>query len=83
MFSPKGNWIAYQSDRSGRPEVYVQPYPGTGGRRRISSDGGTEPLWARDGKEIFFRNEDKMMVVAIDTRDDFGRSIDVKLRGGR
>ena len=74
MFSPNGNWIAYHSDRSGRFEVYVQPYPGTGGRRRISSDGGTEPLWARDGKEIFFRNEDKLMVVAIDTSEGFQHS---------
>ena len=82
MFSPKGNWIAYQSDRSGRPEVYVQPYPGTGGRRRISSDGGTEPLWARDGKEIFFRNEDKMMVVAIDTSEGFQHSAPRELFSG-
>ena len=49
MFSPYGRWLAYVSDESGRDEVYVRPYPGPGGRRQISPNGGTEPLWAPSG----------------------------------
>ena len=44
-FSPDGRWIAYVSDESGRPEIFVQPYPGPGGKRQISTEGGTEPVW--------------------------------------
>jgi eukaryotic-like serine/threonine-protein kinase len=64
-FSPDGNWLAYASDESGRYEIYVQPYPGPGGKWQISTDGGTEPRWARNG-EIFYRSGDKMM--AVDTK---------------
>jgi len=55
-FSPDGNWIAYGSDASGGWEVYVQPYPGPGGVVRVSTDGGTEPLWAPSGQELFYRD---------------------------
>jgi eukaryotic-like serine/threonine-protein kinase len=55
-FSPDGHWIAYVSDESGRLEVYVQPFPVSQGRWQISNEGGTEPLWARDGKELFYRS---------------------------
>ena len=61
-FSPDGHWLAYASDESGRYEIYVQPYPGLGSKWQISTEGGTEPRWARDG-EIFYRNGDKMMAV--------------------
>jgi eukaryotic-like serine/threonine-protein kinase len=67
-FSPDGRWIAYQSDESGRDEVYVTPYPGPGGRSRVSTDGGSEPVWSRDGRELFFKSGGKMMSVAIETR---------------
>jgi serine/threonine-protein kinase len=53
-FSPDGHWLAYVSDESGRDEVYVQPYPGPGPRTRISSDGGSQPAWARKGHELFY-----------------------------
>ncbi|MDA2938462.1 protein kinase, partial [Acidobacteria bacterium AH-259-A15] len=67
-FSPDGRWLAYQSNESGRDEVYVTAYPDpAGGRWQISTDGGTEPLWARSGKELFYRNGDKLMAVQIDT----------------
>ena len=56
-FSPDGKWIAYNSDESGRPEVYVQPYPATGAKWRVSKDGGTRPRWRRDGKEIYWLTE--------------------------
>jgi serine/threonine protein kinase len=64
-FSPDGRWLAYASDESGRYEIYVQPYPGRGGKWQISTEGGTEPRWARNG-EIFYRSGMKMM--AVDTR---------------
>ena len=68
MFSPNGRFIAYVSDESGQSEVYVQPYPSTSGvAPRISSEGGTEPVWARDGKEIYYRSDSAMMVVQITT----------------
>jgi serine/threonine-protein kinase len=64
-FSPDGHWLAYMSDESGRNEIYVQPYPGPGAKLQISIDGGTEPTWNPSGRELFFRNGDKMMVADI------------------
>jgi len=69
-FSPDGRWLAYASDESGRYEIYVQPYPGPGGKWQISTDGGTEPVWARNG-ELFYRNGDKMMAVETNTKSTF------------
>jgi len=66
MFSPDGRWLAYVSNESGRDEVYVQPYPGPGGKQIISTEGGTEPVWAQDGRELFYRQQDQMMVVALE-----------------
>ena len=51
--SPDGKWMAYTSDVSGRYEVYVQPFPGLGGKWQISKDGGRGAAWSRDGREIF------------------------------
>ncbi|HYU90931.1 MAG TPA: protein kinase [Gemmatimonadales bacterium] len=62
--SPDGHWVAYVSNESGRLEVYVRPFPGPGGRWQVSLDGGTEPLWAASGRELFYRNGTKMMVAA-------------------
>src|SRR5262245_15589945 len=53
-FSPDGHWLAYVSAESGRNEVYVQAYPGPGGKIRISMEGGHSPVWARNGRELFF-----------------------------
>jgi Tol biopolymer transport system component/predicted Ser/Thr protein kinase len=69
-FSPDGRWLAYASDESGRYEVYVQPYPGPGGKWQISTEGGTEPVWARNG-ELFYRNGEKVMVVETNLRPSF------------
>jgi serine/threonine-protein kinase len=69
-FSPDGRWLAYASNESGREEVYVQPFPGPGGKLQISTDGGGDPVWARSG-ELFYRNGDKMMAVEIDTQSAF------------
>jgi serine/threonine-protein kinase len=53
-FSPDGHWLAFVSRESGRDEVYVQPYPGPGPRRQISTDGGHSPAWSRNGRELFY-----------------------------
>ena len=54
QFSPDGRWIAYRTNESGRDEIYVQAFPGPGGRARVSTEGGMQPRWRRDGKELFF-----------------------------
>jgi Tol biopolymer transport system component len=54
QFSPDGRWLAYTSNESGRPEVYVQPFPGPGGKWQVSKDGGFAPIWASDGSTIYF-----------------------------
>jgi len=71
MFSPDGHWIAYLSNESGRNQIYVQPYPGPGGKFQVSTDGGSEPMWARSGRELFYRNSDKMMAVDVTTQPAF------------
>ena len=70
-FSTDGHWLAYVSDESGRFEIYVQPYPGPGGKYQISTDGGTEPVWNPKGKELFYRSGNKMMAVDITTQPGF------------
>ena len=70
-FSPDGRLLAYISDESGRYEIYVQSYPGPGGKWQISTEGGTEPAWNRNGRELFFRSGDKMMAVDIATQSGF------------
>ena len=70
-FSPDGRWLAYGSDESGRPEIYVRPFPGPGGKTQISTDGGVQPVWARSGRELFYRNADKMMAAAIEANPAF------------
>jgi serine/threonine protein kinase/Tol biopolymer transport system component len=70
-FSPDGRWLAYISDESGRFEIYVQPYPGPGGKWQISTEGGTEPMWNPSGRELFYRSGNKMMAVDISTQPSF------------
>jgi serine/threonine-protein kinase len=70
-FSPDGRWLAYVSDESGRYEIYVQPYPGPGGKWQISTEGGREPVWNPNGRELFYRSGDKMMAVDITTQPSF------------
>jgi hypothetical protein len=66
QFSPDGKWIAYQSDESGRFEIYVQPFTGPGGKSQISTDGGAQVRWRRDGKELFYIGLDnRLMAVPI------------------
>ena len=70
-FSPDGHWLAYVSNEFGQNEIYVQPYPGPGGKRQISTEGGTEPVWNPNGRELFYRSGDRMMSVEIATQPTF------------
>ena len=70
-FSPDGHWMAYTSDESGHSEVYVQPYPGPGGKWQISADGGMEPMWNPNGRELFYRSGRKMMAVEVASQPGF------------
>ena len=63
--------MAYNSNESGRNEIYVRPYPGPGGQTKISSDGGIEPAWSPDGREIFYRSSDSFMAVPVRVSPDF------------
>ncbi len=72
-FSPDGRYIAYESDETGRSQLYVQAYPGPGGKRQVSTEGGFDARWSRTGREILYRAGDraeKMMVVEIETRPE-------------
>jgi Tol biopolymer transport system component len=68
-FSPDGKWVGYQSNESGRFEVYVRPFPGPGGQSQVSTGGGNSPRWRKDGKEIYYIAPDlKLMAVAVATQ---------------
>jgi len=72
QFSPDGKWIAYASDESGTSQVYVQAFPMQSGRVSISTAGGTQPRWRRDGKELFYLAPDrKLMVVTVNAGTTF------------
>jgi serine/threonine protein kinase/Tol biopolymer transport system component len=73
QFSPDAHWMAYASDESGQMQVYVRPFPGPDRRWQVSPRGGTQPSWSRNGKEIFYRVGNKMMVV------DVSGSVDLTL----
>jgi serine/threonine-protein kinase len=64
-FSPDGRWIAYTSNESGRYEVYVRPFPGPGQKQLVSVDGGMEPRWRGDGRELYYRAGDAVMVAEV------------------
>lgn len=67
--SPDGRWLAYVSDGSGREEVYVQPFPGTGARRQVSVGGGVSPVWARSGEELFYLSREYLVAAEVESRD--------------
>ena len=64
--SPDERWLAYVSDETGRFEVYVRDMMSSGGRWQISTMGGEEPRWSGDGRELFYRNNSKLMSVAVE-----------------
>ncbi len=74
--SPDGRFMAYVSDESGRWEVYMQPFPATGAKWTISTGGGADPRWRRDGKELYYLTEDrKLMAVEVKTAAGFDHGI--------
>ena len=71
QFSPDGKWVAYQSDRLGREEIYLRPFPGPGADIRVSSEGGNQARWHPNGEELFYIGaDDRMMAVSVATRAD-------------
>jgi Tol biopolymer transport system component len=72
QLSPDGRWLAYISDESRTNEVYVQSFPAGGGKWQVSTNGGVQPRWRHDGKELFYLAPDgKLMAVAIKTGATF------------
>ncbi|HEX9725090.1 MAG TPA: protein kinase, partial [Vicinamibacteria bacterium] len=73
-FSPDGRWLAYGSNESGRSEVYVRPFPPGGGKWQVSDNGGGYPRWSRDGRELFYRTDDGIMVASVEGLGDTFRA---------
>ena len=69
-FSPDGRWVVYSSDESGRNEIYLVDYPAARRRLPISTEGGASPLWAPNGREIYYRLGDRVMAVTIGSGPD-------------
>jgi serine/threonine protein kinase/Tol biopolymer transport system component len=72
-FSPDGRWVAYQSAESGRDEVYIQAFPSTGAKWQVSNNGGMQPRWRGDGRELFFINETTQRIWVAGIRASAGR----------
>jgi serine/threonine-protein kinase len=64
--SPRGNWLAYQADETGRPEVYVRDLGGSGARWQLTFEGGEEPRWSSDGQQIFYRSANRLMAMPLE-----------------
>jgi hypothetical protein len=65
-FSPDGKWVAYQSNESGRDEIFVRPFPGPGGQWQVSTGGGNSPRWRADGNELYYLTaDDTLMAVPV------------------
>jgi Tol biopolymer transport system component len=76
VVSPDGHWVAYQSNESGRAEVYVQTFPLPGGKRQVSTAGGSEAQWRADGKELFYRSpEQRVMSVPVEMTPEFSAGV--------
>ena len=69
--SPDGRWLAYTAETTGAQEIWVRPYPGPGAPIRVSPGGGSEPVWARNGRELYYLQDTMLMAVAIDTVNGF------------
>jgi Tol biopolymer transport system component/tRNA A-37 threonylcarbamoyl transferase component Bud32 len=71
VVSPDGRWLAYASDESGRVEIYVRAFPEPGAKIQVSLDGGVQPQWSTNGRELFYRNGDRMMSASVQTQPSF------------
>jgi Tol biopolymer transport system component len=69
VFSPDGKWLAYSNNETGRYEVYIQPFPGGAGRWQVSTAGGSNAVWRKDGKELFFQSLDQQ-IMAVDIHEN-------------
>jgi eukaryotic-like serine/threonine-protein kinase len=69
-FSPDGEWLAYESDQSGRTEVYISPFPSGRAQYQVSTNGGERPIWRHDGKEIYYRANLQMMAVKVNVKGE-------------
>ncbi|MCG8607474.1 protein kinase, partial [bacterium] len=78
-FSPDGRWIAYASNESGRHEIYLRPFPSKEPKVSISSNGGRAPFWSRNGRELFYLNGRRLMVVSIQVQPTFKPGIPTEL----
>src|SRR4029453_2593388 len=76
QFSPDGQWIAYESNESGRSEIYVQSFPRAGGKRQISTNGGAQARWRRDGTEVFYVALDNRLMAAAIRFEANGRAVE-------
>jgi serine/threonine-protein kinase len=65
--SPDGRWVAYVTDASGTSQVVVRPFPGPGGVTQVSIGGGSEPVWSRDGRRIFYRDGRHLIAASLTT----------------
>jgi serine/threonine-protein kinase len=74
-FSPDGHWIAYQSDETGRSEIYVRAFPGPGGKSQVSTEGGARPRWSTDGKQLFFRVGPQMFAAPVTPGPTFAAAV--------
>jgi serine/threonine-protein kinase len=83
QISPNGRWVAYQAIVSSRQEVFVAPLSGSGERRLVSTDGGTEPIWSRDGRELFFQSGTRLMGVTVTPGATFSASLPRVVHEGR
>jgi Tol biopolymer transport system component len=80
LFSPDGRWVAYNSDESGTPETYVRPFPPAGGKWQVSTQGGVQPAWRSDGKELYYLALDgKIMAAEVKPGSDFAVGLPVPL----
>ena len=80
VFSPNGRWIAYGTNEAGQGNVYVQSFPVADGKYQVSRDGGTRPIWRRDGKELFYLSPDgAVMAVSIDASRGFEAGVPQRL----